>query len=64
MDNRLIEIMDAEQKREKRLKKMKRVLENSGTTFNEPTLVLQGCHKEKKERRIFQEIIAENFPHM
>ena len=47
---------------------MKRVSENPGTMFNTPTSVLEGCQKEKRERRrqkkIFQEIIAENFPHM
>ena len=43
---------------------MKRV---SGTTLNAPTSVLSGCQKEKRERRgqkIFQEIIAGNFPNM
>uniref|UniRef100_A0A8D1NDS0 LINE-1 type transposase domain-containing protein 1 n=1 Tax=Sus scrofa TaxID=9823 RepID=A0A8D1NDS0_PIG len=47
---------------------MKRVSENSGTKLNAPTSVLYGCQKEKRERRgqkkIFQEIIAENFPNM
>ena len=31
VEGRLVEIMDAEQKREKRLKQMKRAAENSGT---------------------------------
>ena len=46
---------------------MKRVSENSGTMLNAPTSTLCGCQKEKRERRgqkIFQEIIAENFPNM
>ena len=47
---------------------MKRVSENSGTTFNAPTSILQGCKKEKREirgqKKLFQEIIAENFPNM
>ena len=47
---------------------MKRVSENFGTTLNAPTCILYGCQKEKRERKgqkkIFQEIIAKNFPHM
>ena len=47
---------------------MKRVSENSGIMLNAPTSILLGCQKEKRERRgqkkIFQEIIAENFPNM
>ena len=46
---------------------MKRVSENSGTMVNEQTSVLQGCQKEKREKgteKIFQEIIAKNFPNM
>ena len=43
---------------------MKRVSENSGTMLNAPTSVLSGCQKEKRERqkKIFEEIIAKNFP--
>ena len=67
VEDRLVEITDAEQKREKRLK-MKRVSENSGTMLNAPTSILSGCQKEKRERKrqkkIFQEIIAKNFPNM
>ena len=40
VEGRLVEIMDVEQKREKRLKKMKRLSENSGTMLNTPTSVL------------------------
>ena len=47
---------------------MKTVSENPGTMFNTPTSVLEGCQKEKRERRgekkIFQEITAKNFPNM
>uniref|UniRef100_A0A5G2QIX7 L1 transposable element RRM domain-containing protein n=1 Tax=Sus scrofa TaxID=9823 RepID=A0A5G2QIX7_PIG len=47
---------------------MKRVSENSGTMLNAPTSILQGCQKEKRERRgqkkILKEIIAENFSNM
>ena len=50
VEDRLVEITDAEQKREKRLKTEK-VSENSGTMLNTPTSVLQGCQKEKRERR-------------
>ena len=46
---------------------MKRVSENSGTMFNAPTSVLQGCQKEKRKKvteKIIEEIIAKNFPNM
>ena len=39
-EDKLVEITDVEQKREKRLKKMKSISENSGTTLNVPTSVL------------------------
>ena len=46
---------------------MKTVPETSGTTLNAPTFTLQGSQKEKRERapeKIFEEIIAGNFPNM
>ena len=45
---------------------MKRVSEESETTLNAPTPVLQGCHKKRKKgtEKIFREIIAKNFPNM
>ena len=47
---------------------MKRVSENSGTTLNAPTSVFigvpEGEEREKRTEKIFQEIIAENFPNM
>ena len=47
---------------------MKRVSEKSGTMLNTPTSVLQGYQKEKRKRKgqkkIFEEIIAKNFPNV
>ena len=46
---------------------MKRVSENSGTTLNTPTSISgvpEGEEREKGTEKIFQEIIAKNFPHM
>ena len=47
---------------------MRTVSENSGTTLNTPTSHIIGGPEEKRERRrqkkIFQEITAENFPKM
>ena len=40
VEDRLVEIIDAEQKREKNLKQMKRVSENSGKTLNATTSLL------------------------
>ena len=37
VEDRLVEIMDAEQKREKKIENKCRVSENSGTTLNTPT---------------------------
>ena len=51
VEDRLVEIADTEQKREKRLKTDEESLRESGTTLNAPTSVLQGCQKEKRERR-------------
>ena len=47
VEDRLVEITNAEQKREKKMEN--KVSENSGTTLNAPTSVLQGCQKEKRE---------------
>ena len=43
---------------------MKRVSENSGTTLNAPTSILDGEEREKETEKIFQEIIAKNLPTM
>ena len=46
---------------------MKRVSENSGTTLNAPTSILWGARRRREregDRKIFQEVIAENFPYM
>ena len=46
---------------------MKRISENSGTTLNIPTSVIIGMPEEEEREetdKIFQEIIAKNFPNM
>ena len=45
---------------------MKRVSENSGTMLNAPTSYYRGARRrrERGTEKIFQEIIAENLPHM
>ena len=47
---------------------MKRVSENSGTTLNATNIHITGMpegeEREKGTEKIFQEIIAENFPNM
>ena len=47
---------------------MRTVSETSGTTLNAPTFELWGYQKEKRKKKgiekIFEEIIAENFPNM
>ena len=66
--DRLEEITDKEQKREKRLKRNEDSLRElwDNVKLNAPTSVLQGCQKEREKARkkIFEEIISENFPHM
>ena len=51
VEDRLEEITDAEQKREKRLKRNEESLRELWDTLNTPTSVLQGCQKEKRDRR-------------
>ena len=56
-----------EQNKEKRMKRIEDSLRKSGRTLNAPTFALQGCQKEKREKgleKIFEEIIAGNFPNM
>ena len=64
-EDRLVEITDVEQKREKKIEKKWRVSEKSGTKLSTTTPVLQGCQKEKRERKghkeVFEAIIAKNF---
>ena len=63
-----MEIMDAEQKREKRLKTNEESLRECWNNVKCTNIRIIGGPEEKRERRrqkkIFQEIIAKNFPHM
>ena len=68
MEDRLVEIMDAEQKREKRLKineeSLREFWDNIKCTNIHNTGVKEGKEREKRTEKIFQEKIAENFPNM
>ena len=68
VEDRLVEIMDVEQKREKRLKANKESLrelwDNVKCTSICITEVPEGEEREKGTEKIFQDIIAENFPNM
>ena len=63
-----MEIMDAEQKREKRLKtneeSLRELWDNVKRTNIRIIGVPEGEEREKGTEKIFQEIIAENFPNM
>lgn len=63
-----MEITDAEQKREKRLKKneasLRELWDNIKRTNIRIIGVPEGEEREKRTEKIFQEIIAENFPNM
>ena len=63
-----MEIMDAEQKREKRLKtneeSLRELWDNVKRTNIHIIGVPVGEEREKETEKIFQEIIAENFPNM
>ena len=67
MEDRLVEITDAEQKREKRLKtneeSLRQLWDNVKCT-NICIIGVPGEEKEKGREKIFQEIIAKNFPNM
>ena len=66
--DRLVEITDAEQKREKRLKtneqSLRELWDNVKRTNICITGVPEGEEREEETEKIFQEIIAENFPNM
>lgn len=66
MEDRLVEITDAEQKREKRLKtneeSFRELWDNVKCTNICITGVPEGEEREKGTEKIFQKIIAENFP--
>ena len=63
-----MEITDAEQKREKRLKRneesLRELWDNVKHNNIRITGVPEGEEREKGTEKIFQEIIAENFPNM
>ena len=63
-----MEIMDVEQKREKRLKRneesLRELWDNVKRTNIHIIGVPEGEEREKETEKIFQEIIAENFPNM
>lgn len=67
VEDRLVEIMDAEQKREKRLKTNEESLRELWDNVKRTNICIIGVPGEEREKgteKIFQEIIAENFPHM
>ena len=66
VEDRLVEIMDAEQKREKRLKTNEESLRKLWDNVKHTNIRIIGMPEgeEKGTEKIFQEIIAENFPHM
>ena len=67
MEDRLVEITDAEQKRQKRLKKNEESLRELWDNIKHTNIRIIGVPEEKRERRkqkIFQEITAKNFPNM
>ena len=68
VEDRLVEITDAEQKREKRLKtneeSLRELWDNVKCTNIRSIGVPEGEEREKGTEKIFQEIIAENFPNM
>ena len=68
VEDRLVEITDAEQKREKRLKtneeSLRELWDNIKCTNIHIIGVPEGEEREKGTEKIFQEIIAENFPNM
>ena len=68
MKDRLVEITDAEQKREKRLKtneeNLQELWDNGKHTNINIIGVLEGEKSEKETEKIFKEIIVKNFPNM
>ena len=68
VEDRLVEITDAEQKREKRLKtneeSLREFWDNVKHTNIHIIRVPEGEEREKETEKIFQEIIAKNFPNM
>ena len=68
MEDRLVEITDAEQKREKRLKTNEESLIELWDNVKHTNIHIIGVpgeeEREKRTEKIFQEVIAENFPNM
>uniref|UniRef100_A0A8D1E0Q3 L1 transposable element RRM domain-containing protein n=1 Tax=Sus scrofa TaxID=9823 RepID=A0A8D1E0Q3_PIG len=68
VEDRLVEITDAEQKREKRLKRNEESLRELWDNVKHTNICIigvpEGEEREKGTEKIFQEIIAENFPNM
>ena len=67
MEDRLEEIMDAEQKRESRLKTNEESLREPWDNVKCTNICIIGVSEGQERRgqkKIFQEIIAENFPNM
>ena len=67
VEDRLVEITDVEQEREKRLKRnecLRELWDNVKCTNIHIIGVPEGEEREKGTEKIFQEIIAKNFPNM
>ena len=68
MEDRLVEITDAEQKREKRLKTNEESLRELWDNIKCTNILIigvpEGEEREKGTEKLFKEIIAENFPNM
>ena len=67
MEDRLMEIIDEEQKREKRLKRNGDSLREHWDNVKCTNIHITGVPEEEREKgpeKIFEEIIAKNFPNM
>ena len=67
MEDRLVEITNTEQKREKRLKTNEESLRELWDNMKRTNIPIIGVLEEEREKeteKIFQEIIAKNFPNM
>ena len=68
LEDRMVEITVEEQNKEKRMKRIEDNLRDPGTTLNATTFKLSGSpeeeEKKKGSKKIFQEIIVENYPNM